>query len=65
MDADYEYFRSIDKAQYTGEWVVILDKQIVAHGTKESAREKLLEIRAKSPGKTPFIAKVSDKLQIS
>ena len=44
---------------YSGEWVAIVGKEVVAHG--KDVKKLLLAAKNKFPGKEPLIAKVPPK----
>jgi len=53
------FYSGANLTAYAGEWVVIIDKAIVAHG--ENVKKLLKEVKKKYPDETPFIAKVPIK----
>ncbi|MFH1668324.1 MAG: DUF5678 domain-containing protein [Candidatus Woesearchaeota archaeon] len=59
---NYEWFLKKDLSSYSGKWVAIIDKKIIASGTTASAVIK--ESKHQYPTKRPFITKVRDKLSI-
>lgn len=60
--ADYEWFLKENLSKYSGKWVAIVDKQVIATGNDAVLVVK--EAKSKYPKKRPFLAKVRDKLSI-
>ena len=60
--ADYEWFLKEDVKNYSGKWLAILDKKIVASGSDLS--KVLTEVRKEFPNKKPIITKVKNTLSI-
>ena len=60
--ADYEWFLKEDLNNYSGKWLAILDKKIVASGTDLS--KVLIEVKKDYPNKKPMITKVKNTLSI-
>lgn len=52
-----KWFSSTNLHQYKGEYVIISDKQIFAHGL--NLKEMVATFRKKYPGKVPAIAKIT------
>ena len=59
---NYEWFLKRDFSKYSGKWLAIIDKQVVASG--KNANKIISEVKKKYPHKRPFITKVRDKLSI-
>jgi len=49
----------VDVSKYTGEWIAIVDRKIVAHGKK--FKETYLKVKKKYPEKKPLFAKIPSK----
>lgn len=65
MDAgyqDYEWYVKTDFSQYTGKWLAILDKKVVAVG--RTIQEVLEKVKKEYPAKRPLVTKIRDKLSI-
>ena len=60
--ANYEWFLSQDFEEYSGKWLDIIDKKIVAMG--DDIKQIIQQIKQKYPNKKPFITKVRGKLSI-
>jgi len=60
MDGDYEWYLDADLDEYVGKWVVILNKKVVASGT--DIKGMLEDAKRKYPNKTPFLAKVPERI---
>lgn len=62
MDGDYEWFveksRNGELAKYSGEWVIVIEKKVVAHG--KNLGHILQKVKKEFPGKMPFLASVSE-----
>jgi len=59
---NYEWFLKEDFSRYAGDWIAIIDKQVVANG-KDA--EKVISCTKKEyPNKRPLITKIKDKLSI-
>lgn len=59
---NYEWFLQKDLSEYSGKWVAISDKKVVAAG--KNVLNVLKEFKEKYPNKRPFITKVRDKLSV-
>jgi hypothetical protein len=65
MSDNFSAFVALPKEKYEGQWVVLLNKEVVASGTAKEIKERLVKIRKKYPKEVPFLAKVPHKtLQI-
>ncbi len=62
MNGNYEFFLDTDLSKYAGNWVVIVNRKVVASG--KDIKKMVLETRKKYPGKKPFIAKVPEPTAI-
>lgn len=56
LSKNYEFYADADLSAYAGEWVAIINEEVVAHG--KNVKELIKKAGEKSPGTTPFIAKV-------
>ena len=59
---DYEWYLDQDLRKYSGEWVAIMDKQVISHN--KDAGEVIKDSKKRFPKRTPFIAKVNSHLRI-
>ncbi|MBS3127588.1 hypothetical protein J4410_00400 [Candidatus Woesearchaeota archaeon] len=59
---DYLWYLEKDLSTYAGEWVAIVDKTIVAHGT--DLKGVLHRTKQVFPKKKPLITKVNNTLSI-
>ena len=60
--ANYEWFLKEDFKEYSGKWLAIIDKQVVAAGN--DVNQLIRQTKKKFPSKKPLITKVKDKLSI-
>ncbi len=60
--ANYEWFLKEDISKYSGKWLAIIDKEIVA--SEKDVAKLIREVKNKYPNKRPLITKVKDKLSI-
>ena len=58
MDPNYEYFMNRNFRQYAGEWVVIVQQQVVAHGPGRRMPAMMRRTKQKYPGSSVFVAKI-------
>ena len=56
---NYDFYATANLSQYSGEWVAILNKKVVAHG--KNLKEVLKKAKESFPQAAPFIAKVPSK----
>jgi len=56
IDKAYEFYVATDLSQYAGQWVAIVDEEVVASG--DNARAVLDEARRKFPDCLPALAKI-------
>lgn len=54
--SDLQWFSKADLRQYKGEYVIIVNKQVVMHGTQ--LKQLVLSFRKRYPGLVPQIAKI-------
>lgn len=59
MTKNFQAFLKLDKSKYANEYVVIIDKKLVASGKDIVSMLKI--IHKKYPKKMPFIAKIPEK----
>ncbi len=58
-DNPLDDLRHLDLSPYKGEWIAILNHQVISHGIK--MKDVYYDARKKFPGKTPFITKMPGK----
>ncbi len=59
LSKNYEWYIEADTEQYSGEWIAIVDGEVVVSG--DDAEKVYKEAERKYPGKELSIAKVPDK----
>ena len=59
---NYEWFLKKDFSSYSGKWLAIIDKKVVASG--DDANKIITEVKEKYPHKRPLITKIRNKLSI-
>ncbi len=59
MSENFQAFLRLNTSKYVNEYLVIIDKKVVAHG--KDIVKMLKSVRKKYPHKTPFIAKIPEK----
>lgn len=59
MTKDFEAYLKIDKNKYTSQYIIIINKKVVATG--KDIVSMLKNVRKKYPTKTPFVAKIPEK----
>jgi hypothetical protein len=59
MSKNFDAFLELDAKEYANQYVVIIDKKVVANG--KDIVSLLKDVRSKHPGKTPFVAKVPEE----
>lgn len=59
---DYEWFLQENLSRYAGKWVAIINKTVVASGTKPA--EVLKEVKKNFPKQRPLLTKIRSKLAI-
>lgn len=62
-DANFAWVSNQNLSEFQGEWVVVVDKKIIASGP--NAAEVIKKSRAACPGKRPFLVKVPKNSVIS
>ena len=60
--ANYEWFLKADLTSYSGKWLAIINRKVVASGYKVS--EVIQKAKEAYPSKKPLITKVRNKLSI-
>ncbi len=63
MNANYEYFMNGSFEECIGDWVVIVNEKVVAHGPREKIKDMLHKARKTHPKEPLFIAKVPEKVE--
>jgi hypothetical protein len=59
MSENFQAFLKLDKEKYANEYVVIVNKKLIAAG--QDIVSMLKSARKKYPKSTPFVAKIPDK----
>lgn len=59
---NYEWFIQQDLSNYSGRWIAIVDKKVVA--SNKDVGKLLQEVKKGHPGKKPLVVKMRDKLSI-
>lgn len=59
MSKNFQAFLKLDTSKYLNQYIVMIDKKIIAHG--KDIVSMLKSVRKKYPHKTPFIAKIPEK----
>ena len=62
MESDYEWYVNTDLSAFSGKWIAILDKKVVASDI--DAKRVVKEIKDKHPNSKPLIAKISNETLI-
>jgi len=60
--ANYEWFLKKNLSEFSGKWLAIIDKKVVASGN--DANKLIQEVKKDYPSKKPLITKIKDKLSI-
>ena len=60
--SNYEWFMGKDLSEYSGKWVAIIDKEIIA--ADKNVTNVLKEAKNKYPNKRPLVTKIKNKLSI-
>ncbi len=60
--ANYEWFLKEDLSRYSGKWLAIIDKKIIA--VAYDPQQVISTAKELYPNKRPFITKIRDKLSI-
>jgi hypothetical protein len=61
MNPDYEYFMSRRIEEYAGDWVIIINKKVVAHGPRKKMKHMLQHAKNTYPGEALLVAKVPQR----
>ena len=56
MTDELQYYSKTDLSKYAGEWIAILDHEVIAHG--KDLKKVYSEANEKAKGKEPFFMKV-------
>lgn len=59
---NYEWFLKKDLSKFSGKWVAVVDKKVVA--SDKNVKKMIQEVKLKFPNKKPFVTKIRDKLSI-
>ena len=59
---DLQWFAKADLHQYSGQYIIIADKQVVLHGN--NLKELVTSFRKQFPQQIPQIAKISTEKQL-
>lgn len=59
---NYEWYLKEDLSKYSGKWIAVIDKNIVA--SMSNVNKLIKEVKEKYPTKRPLITKVRNKLSI-
>lgn len=59
---NYEWFLKKDLSEYSGRWLAVIDRNVVA--TSKDVNKLIKDVKARYPNKRPFITKVKSKLSI-
>ncbi len=59
---NYEWFLKEDFKDYSGKWLAIIDKKVVANGN--DVNQIIKQVRKEYPNKKPLITKVKDWISI-
>jgi hypothetical protein len=59
MSKNFQAFLKLNKEKHTNEYVVIINKKLVATG--QDIASMLKSVKKKYPKYTPFVAKIPDK----
>ena len=62
VSSNYKYFLKADTSKFSGEWIALTDKKIIAHG--KDAQEVYRQAKKNAKGKDISLAKTPDQ-QIS
>lgn len=60
--ANYEWFLKEDLSKFSGNWIAIINKKVVAHD--KNVGKIIEEVKEKFPTKKPLITKIRNKLSI-
>ena len=59
---NYDWFIKQDLSNYSGKWLAIIDKKVVA--SEENVENLIKQVKKAYPNKRPFITKIRDKLSV-
>lgn len=59
---NYEWFLKTDLSEYSGQWLAIIDKKVIAYG--KNVEIVIAEAKKRFPNKRPLITKIRNKLSI-
>jgi len=62
MVDNFSAFTEVPKDEYCGQWVIMLNEKVVAHGSPKAIKDKMKKIREQHPNEIPFLAKVPKKI---
>lgn len=57
--ANYDYFVNADTSKYSGEWIALADRKVIAHG--KDAQEVYRRAQKNAKGKDISLAKAPDQ----
>lgn len=57
--ANYDYFVKTDTSKYSGEWIALADRKVIAHG--KDAQEVYAQAQKNAKGKDISLAKTPDQ----
>jgi len=60
--SNYDYFMKKNFDNYSGKWIAIINKEVVASG--DNAGNLIKKVKKEYPSKVPFITKIRNKLSI-
>ena len=60
MNGDYEWFIKANLEEYSGKWIAIVDKHVIA--SSENVKNVLKKVNEEYPNTIPFITKVPEKI---
>lgn len=59
MKREYEFFMRSDLSNYVGNWVAIVDDEVVASG--KNVKEIYEKVKREHPEKKPLLTRIPDK----
>ena len=62
METNYDWYLKQDLSKFSGKWLAIVDRKVVATG--KNAEQVIKEARKEYPNKRPMITKVKNYLSI-
>jgi len=60
--ADYEWFLQQDLSRYSGKWLAIMDKKVIA--SDRNMDKVMAKVKKEFPNKKPFLTKIRSRLSI-